>query len=128
MNRVLSLPHTPMFPGLLDGLKKGRLRTAVTDKGTVRLKAPMGMVEMKFSTADHQLPAGTDVFVWWKVGGFVCAPASEVEREERDTEQVNQRLMLARAHLAEARAERRARLAAHVDIVLEDVDEPVHFA
>ena len=117
-----------MFPGLLDDLKTGRLRTAVTDKGMIRFKAAMGAVEMKFSTAEHQLPPGTDVFVWWKAGGFVCAPASEMEREERATEQVNQRLMSARAHLAEARAERRARLAANVDIVLEDVDEPAHFA
>ena len=122
MNRVLSLPHTPMFPGLLDHLQSGRHRTAVTDKGMVRFKEAMGTVEMKFSTAEHQLSAGTDVFVWWKAGGFVCAPATEVEREERATQQVNQRVTMARAHLAEARAERKARLAANVDIVLEDVN------
>lgn len=129
MNRVLSLPHTPMFPGLLDGLQTGRHRTVVTEKGMVRFKEPLGAVEMRFSTAQHQLAPGTDVFVWWKAGGFVCAPAMEIEREERATQQVNQRVTLARAHLAEARAERKARLAANVDIVLEDVNhsEPMPF-
>lgn len=129
MNRVLSLPHTPMFPGLLDKLQTGRHRTVVTEKGMVRFEEALGTVEMKFSTREHRLSPGTDVYVWWKAGGFVCSPAAEIEREERATQQVNERVTMARAHLAEARAERRARLAANVDIVLEDapVSEPMPF-
>jgi len=33
MNRVLSWPHTPIFPGLLEGLKSDRNKAVVTDNG-----------------------------------------------------------------------------------------------
>ncbi|HET9641829.1 MAG TPA: hypothetical protein VFP68_00360, partial [Burkholderiaceae bacterium] len=83
MNRILSWPHTPIFPGLLEGLKHKRLRTRVTPRGTIRFELAAGPVEMKFSRAEQPLPPYTEVYVWWKRGGFVCAPVAEVAHEER---------------------------------------------
>ena len=64
MSRVLSWPHTPIFPKLLDTLKVDRHQTAVTDKGTIRFDLYLGPVEMTFSNAQQQLPPGTEVQVW----------------------------------------------------------------
>jgi len=118
MNRVLSWPHTPIFPGLLESLKGARAQTVVTDKGMIRFDLPLGVVEMKFSQPAQHLAAGTEVYVWWKRGGFVCAPAAELDREEREARGLAERLAQARSQLAEARRERVRRLAENIDIVL----------
>ena len=55
MNRVLSWPRTPLYPGLLEPLKGERLRSVLTDRGMVRFELPLGPVEMKFSDPQHQL-------------------------------------------------------------------------
>lgn len=106
MNRVLSWPHTPIFPGLLRPLKTGRHETVVTDKGCVRFDLPLGPVEMRFPTLDTSVPPGTAVYVWWKGGGFVCAPVDELTAEERSTQSITCRLQDARAKLQAARLER----------------------
>lgn len=111
MNRVLSWPHTPIVPGLLEGLRLDRTKTQVTDKGLVRFELPLGPVEMRFSDAQHQLPPGTEVYVWWKGGGFVCAPAAELDAEERAAREIAERFREVRARLAVARREREQRLA-----------------
>lgn len=126
MNRVLSWPHTPIFPGLLDPVMQGRIQTRVTDKGTIRLDLPLGSVEMRFSTPEHQLAPGKKVMVWWKGGGFVCAPAHEVEAEEMESRSIAERVLLARSQLASARKDRQARLAAQVDIVVDDAEKPAY--
>ena len=118
MNRVLSWPHTPIYPGLLDPLKAERRRTTINERGMVRFQLAMGPVEMKFSSPQHQVQAGTEVYVWWKGGGFVCAPVAEVRAEESESRDVADQVMQARSHLAAARKERQARLAAQVDIVV----------
>ena len=118
MNRVLSWPHTAIVPGLLDGLKSDRHRTAVTERGMVRFELPLGPVEMKFSDAHQQLEPGTRVVVWWKGGGFVCAPTDEVRAEERESRRLADGVMQARTQIALARRERQARLASQVDILL----------
>jgi hypothetical protein len=118
MNRVLSWPHTPIFPGLLEGLKGEKYKTIITDKGMIRFDLFLGPVEMKFSNPHQQLPAGTEVFVWWKGGGFVCALADEIEHEEQESRDIAERVMHARALLAEARRERQARFLNNLDIVL----------
>ena len=64
MNRVLSWPRTPIFPGLLEGIKGERSTTIVTGKGTVRFDLPLGAVEMRFSDSHQQLPPGTEVVAW----------------------------------------------------------------
>ena len=65
--------------------------------------------------------------VWWKGGGFVCAPAAEVDEEERESRCIAERVRNARSQLAAARKERQARLAADVDIVLPaDAEQPLH--
>ena len=126
MNRVLSWPHTPIYPGLLEPLMAERQRSVLTERGMVRFELPLGPVEMKFSDPQHQLPPGTEVYVWWKGGGFVCASLTEVEAEESEHRRIAERVMAARSQLAAARKERQARLAAQVDIVLpERVDSPL---
>jgi hypothetical protein len=122
MNRVLSLPHTPLFDGCLEPLKLHPAVTVVTNKGMIRFELPMGPVEMRFSTAEHQLAPGTEVFVWWKGGGFVCAPTAELRSEAREAEQISERVASVRAQMAHARAVRRVQAAAQVDILLDDVD------
>ena len=129
MNRVLSWPHTPIFPGLLEGLKGERSKTVVTERGMVRFDLPTGALEMKFSDVQQQIAPGTAVYVWWKNGGFVCAPAAEFDSEESESRQIAERLLQARSQLAAARSERQARLAAQVDIVLPgEVDTALHAA
>jgi hypothetical protein len=124
MNRILSWPDTPLVPGLLEALMEERHETVVTDKGLVRLDSSLGPVEMKFSRSAQQLAPGTAVYVWWKHGGFVCGPADEVDREERESRLIADRLAEARSHLAEARRERQARVAGQIDIVLPDEPRP----
>jgi hypothetical protein len=118
MNRVLCWPHTSIVPGLLEALQLGRSRTVVTDKGAIRFQQALGPVEMRFSERSHQLPAGTEVYVWWKSGGFVCAPTAEVDAEERASRHMAERVLQARAQLGAAREERLARIAANIDILL----------
>ena len=118
MNRVLSWPHTPIYPGLLDALMVERNRTVVTNKGTVRFDLLTGPVEMRFSSRLHQLQPGTDVYVWWKGGGFVCAPTAEIDAEESASRSIAERVIQARARLGAAREERAARLLANPDIAL----------
>lgn len=110
MNRVLSWPSTPIVPGLIEGLKTGRHTTVVTDKGMVHVDASLGPVEMKFCNPHQQLPPGTEVEVWWKGGGFVCASTNELESEERQTRYIADSLAEARSRLAAARRERQARI------------------
>jgi hypothetical protein len=107
-----------MYPGLLDPLKAERRRTTINERGMVRFQLAMGAVEMKFSSPQHQLQTGTEVYVWWKGGGFVCAPVAEVRAEESESREVADQVMQARSHLAAARKERQARLAAHVEVVV----------
>ncbi|MED5618803.1 hypothetical protein [Ideonella sp. BN130291] len=109
MNRVLSWPHTPIVPGLLEPLKKLRNRTTVTERGTVRFELPLGVVEMEFPANEQHLAPGTEVLVWWKGGGFVCAPAAELKAEERQARVISRRVKAARARLEAARQERAAR-------------------
>jgi hypothetical protein len=118
MNRVLSWPHTAIVPGLLDTLRHDRHSTVVTERGMVRFEMPLGPVEMKFSDAQQQLEAGTEVVVWWKRGGFVCAPTDEVKAEERESRRLAEGVVQARTQIAVARRERQARLASQVDILL----------
>ncbi len=125
MNRVLSWPHTPIFPGLLEGLKSDRNEAVVTDKGTIRFDLFLGPVEMKFSNPHQQLPEGAEVFVWWKGGGFVCALSTEIDVEEQESRHIAERVTQARSQLAEARRERQARFLNDLDIVLPaEVEKP----
>jgi hypothetical protein len=124
MNRVLSWPHTPILPGLLEGLKDEKCKSVITDKGMIRFDLSLGPVEMKFSNPHQRLPAGTEVFVWWKGGGFVCATADELEHEEQESRDIAERVLHARALLAEARRERQAKFLNNLDIVLPVEAEP----
>ncbi|HEY0856997.1 MAG TPA: hypothetical protein VGE16_08070 [Albitalea sp.] len=127
MNRVLSWPHTPIVPGLIDSLKAGRHDTTVTDKGMIRFDLALGPVEMKFCNPQQQLAPGTEVQVWWKGGGFVCARTRELQREERASRHIADSLDEARSRLAAARRDRQARLAAQADLALRAEPEPKEF-
>ena len=65
MNRVLSWPYTPIFPGLLEAIQGDRNKTVVTEQGTIRFDLLLGPVEMKFCSVEQTLPPGTEVYVWW---------------------------------------------------------------
>lgn len=116
MNRVLSLPHTTIVPGQLEALRARRRRTVITAKGMVRFELPQGPVEMKLAAGQAPLEPGTEVYVWWKGGGFVCAPQAEVDREERRSRHIEQRVAQARETLAAARADRWARISAYAEL------------
>jgi hypothetical protein len=77
--------------------------------GTVVLSSELGSVEMSFSSVEQPLRVGTRVYVWWKGGGFVCAPANEVDAEAEESLRVARRVADARSALAEARRERSSR-------------------
>jgi hypothetical protein len=116
VNRVLSLPHTTIVPGQLEALRARRRRTVVTTKGMVRFDLPEGAVEMKVAAGQVPFAPGTEVYVWWKGGGFVSAPTAEVDAEERRARQVEQRVAQARESLAAARADRWARISAYGEL------------
>lgn len=111
MHRTLCWPHTAIVPGLLDSATRERITSQVTRKGMIRLELPLGKVEMKFSDPRGQLAPETPVYVWWKGGGFVCAPVLEVDAEEQRLRGIAESVLQARLHLASARKEREARLA-----------------
>ena len=125
MNRVLSWPQTPVLKGLLEALRRERQRTEVTPRGTVRFEHALGTIEMAFSLPEQQPEPGTSVYVWWKGGGFVCAPIDEYRAEQRETQAIVDRVNEMRLHLAEARRHRHDELLSHFDIELPlEVDEP----
>jgi hypothetical protein len=109
VNRILSLPLTTLTPSQLQALARSRHETQVTPFGSVVLSHATGSVEMKFSSAENPLRAGVRVYVWWKGGGFVCAPADEVDAQAAESERVARRVADARTALAEARKERASR-------------------
>ena len=47
MNRVLSWPYTPIFPGLLEAIQGDRNKTVVTEQGTIRFDLLLGPGVMK---------------------------------------------------------------------------------
>jgi len=120
MNRVLSLPHTPIFPGLLEELRHGMYQTAVTDKGTVRLQHQFGPVEMRFAMQEQQLPPGTAVQVWWKGGGFVCATLAEMAADEEKRQHLASLIARVRSQFAAARHGRTAETTGVAKAMLHD--------
>jgi hypothetical protein len=125
VNHILSLPYATTTPSQLSELRDIRHETEITPSGTVRLSHRTGTVEMRFSSMSHPLPAGTSVYVWWKGGGFVCAPVAEVDAETMETQRIAERVAQARAALANARQERSARIAASQFGQLDDSQETV---
>ena len=122
MNRVLSLPFTQIAPTQLDALQQQHHSTVVTERGTIQLNDRGGIVEMKFLAPRDHLPPGTAVCVWWKGGGFVCATEEELRAQILEAQNVAHQVAQARSHLAAARMERSARLAAAQS---HPVDQPV---
>ncbi|MFM8898808.1 MAG: hypothetical protein ACKOF9_02520 [Burkholderiales bacterium] len=109
MNRVLSLPLNTVTPAQLQALTRGRHDTQVTGFQSVVLNHGLGQVEMRFAPAENPLEAGARVYVWWKGGGFVCAPADQVDAQAAESARVARRVSDARFALAEARKERASR-------------------
>jgi hypothetical protein len=89
----------------------------------IRFALPSGPVEMKVAAGQQPIDPGTEVYVWWKGGGFVCAPTEDVDAEERRTRKIEKRVTQARATLAAARADRWARASAYADLPAQDGEE-----
>jgi hypothetical protein len=109
----------------LDVLKGVRSRIQVTSKGMIRFELANGSVEMKVATGQAPIEPGTEVYVWWKGGGFVCAPTADVDAEERRTRKIEKRVLQARETLAAARAERWARASAYGELPAPEPEAPV---
>jgi hypothetical protein len=71
---------------------------------------------MKVAAGQVPFEPGTEVYVWWKGGGFVSAPKTEVDAEERRAHLIQQRVAQARETLAAARADRWARISAYAEL------------
>lgn len=82
-----------------------------------------GPVEMKIAGGQLPIEPGTEVYVWWKGGGFVCAPTADVDAEERRSRKIEKRVMQARETLAAARADRWARASAYGELPAEQPHE-----
>ena len=117
-----------MLPTLaqhLEQVARSRHVAVIGEKQAVRLSFPFGTIEMLL--APHQEPflPGTEVYVWFKGGGFLCGPKLDIDDDERESRRALRRVKAARAALAASRAERAARLAADIDILLPDLDAAI---
>jgi hypothetical protein len=125
MNRVLSWPLLPLLAQQLEQVARSRHVAVVGDKQAVRIVLPFGTVEMLIAPNQQPLLAGTEVYVWFKGGGFLCGPKREIDLAERESRHALRRVKAARAALAASRADRAARLAADIDILLPELDAAI---
>jgi hypothetical protein len=82
----------------------------------IRFELPYGPLEMRLAHGQDPIEPDTEVYVWWKGGGFVCAPVADVDAEEQRSRDIAQRVSQARETLAAARADRWARQSAYGDL------------
>jgi hypothetical protein len=125
MNRVLSWPLLPILAQHLEQVARNRHVAVVGDKQAVRITLSFGVIEMPIAPNQQPLLAGTEVYVWFKGGGFLCGPKREIDLAERESRHALRRVKAARAALAASRAERAARLAADIDILLPELDAAI---
>jgi len=125
MNRVLSWPLLPLLAQHLEQVARSRHVAAVSEKQAVRITLPFGVVEMLIAPNQQPMLPGTEVYVWFKGGGFLCGPKREIDLAERESRHALRRVKAARAALATSRAERAARLAADIDILLPELDAAI---
>jgi hypothetical protein len=121
---LLSYPLASVAPAFLDRLQRKRTRGLAGSDGTsVVIDTTTDRVELQFVDGSLPVPADLPVYVWWSIGGFVCAPMTEVDEDERHRGAVADQVRQAREQLALARRNRPARVAAAftqaVDIQLE---------
>lgn len=125
MNRVLSWPSVPIPAQHLEQVARSRHLADVSDRQSVRIILSFGTIEMLIAPNQPPLLAGTEVYVWFKGGGFLCGPKREIDLAERESRHALRRVKAARAALAASRAERAARLAADIDILLPELDAAI---
>lgn len=125
MNRVLSWPSVPIAAQHLEQVARARHVAVVTDRQSVRFTLPFGDIEMHIAPHQQPMLPGTQVYVWFKGGGFLCGPKREIDLSERESRHALRRVKAARAALAASRAERAARLAADIDILLPELDAAI---
>jgi len=121
---LLSYPPASVAPAFLDRLQRKRTRGLAGSDGTsVVIDTTTDRVELQFVDGSLPVPADLPVYVWWSIGGFVCAPMTEVDEDERHRGAVADQVRQTREQLALARRNRPARVAAAftqaVDIQLE---------
>jgi hypothetical protein len=125
MNRVLSWPLLPLPAQHLEQVVRSRHVAVISDKQAVRITLSFGTVEMLIAPNQQPMLPGTEVYVWFKGGGFLCGPKREIDLAERESRHALRRVKAARAALATSRAERAARLAADIDILLPELDAAI---
>jgi hypothetical protein len=121
---LLSYPPASITPALLDRLQRKRTRGVAGSDGTsVEIHEAADLIALEFVDGSLPLPADLPIYVWWSIGGFVCASMTEVDEDERRRGAVVDQVRQAREQLAQARRNRHARIAAAfadaVDVQLE---------
>lgn len=121
---LLTYPPASISPALLDRLQRQRTRgVAGSDRTSVEIHAAAELIMLQLVDGSRPLSADLSVYVWWSIGGFVCASMTEVDEDERHRSAVVDQVRQAREQLAQARRNRPARIAAAlaeaVDVQLE---------
>jgi hypothetical protein len=110
---LLSYPPASIAPALLDRLQRKRSRgVAGSDGRSVEIHAAADLVLLQLVDGSQPLSAALPVYVWWSIGGFVCASMAEVDEDERHRSAVVDQVRQAREQLAQARRNRPMRIAA----------------
>lgn len=118
MKTLLACSPTDLPDSVLERLKERRVQGRSTGTAVRVLTRSGRHHDIAFASNAVAVPRGVTVYVWWSVGGPVCAPAAEVDAEEARNSSISRQVELARATLAKARLERPLRHAAPMDIAL----------
>lgn len=119
MNRVLRV--SPAIPEHVILRIKARRVTGLSLGKAVRLTTRSGNT-YDFELVDTAAPLAdkVPVYVWWSVGGLVCAPVSQVDTEDSRARSIARKVAEARQALERAREQRSQTPPAppEIDIVL----------
>lgn len=118
MKTLLAFSPSELPDSVLDRLKERRVQGRSTGIAVRVLTRSGRPLDIAFAPTAVAVPRGTTVYVWWSVGGPVCAPVAEVDAEEARSSSISRQVELARATLAKARLDRPLRHAVPMDIPL----------
>ena len=102
VNRLLSI-SSAIPAAVVERIKERRV-TGLSMGDFVRISTRSGThFDFVLTDGAQGLLPRLPVYVWWSVGGMVCAPVSEVDAEEAHARSVVRKVQEARAALARAR-------------------------